>query len=264
MSSPQIVIQPAVEPISLAEAKDHLRVDGTDEDTLIALLITAARSHIEDYTRRALITQTVRLTLDFLNGIMYLPRGRTLGIDAFYYIGDNGDPAGAVSGVTSTTEFVSAGSHGDAPDDVSYGQINWLTGDNAGSRSVVSSYTAGTSTFVLDETPENTVQVGDTYSAFQLLDSSIYQLDNQPEPARLWPVFGGAWPSLRADLAVVEIQYRAGYGPRASDVPGPLKHAILLMLSHLYENREATSVTQLNTIPYGVLALAYPYRMLSF
>ena len=49
---------PASEPVSLAEAKAHLRVDATDEDTLINTLITAARTHLEVTLSRAFITQT--------------------------------------------------------------------------------------------------------------------------------------------------------------------------------------------------------------
>ena len=56
--------EPAIEPISTAEAKLHLRVDGTDEDSLIASLIVAARGDAETITRRALITQTWELVLD--------------------------------------------------------------------------------------------------------------------------------------------------------------------------------------------------------
>lgn len=55
---------PALEPVTLAEAKAQLRVDGTDEDGLIQSLITAARLHTETLTGRALITQTWRMVLD--------------------------------------------------------------------------------------------------------------------------------------------------------------------------------------------------------
>jgi uncharacterized phiE125 gp8 family phage protein len=59
-----LVTGPAVEPITLDEAKAHLRVDSTAEDGLIQSLITAARLHTETLTGRALITQTWRMVLD--------------------------------------------------------------------------------------------------------------------------------------------------------------------------------------------------------
>jgi len=58
------VTPPAAEPVSLAEAKLHLRVDIADDDTLISGLIVAARSYSERVLRRALITQTLELVLD--------------------------------------------------------------------------------------------------------------------------------------------------------------------------------------------------------
>ena len=48
---------PAVEPIALAEAKAHLRIDGTPEDTLIGSLIVTSRLHVEAAMGLALITQ---------------------------------------------------------------------------------------------------------------------------------------------------------------------------------------------------------------
>ena len=55
---------PAVEPISLAEAKAFLRVAHDDDDGVITALIAGARVHIEAQTRRALITQDWRLVRD--------------------------------------------------------------------------------------------------------------------------------------------------------------------------------------------------------
>jgi uncharacterized phiE125 gp8 family phage protein len=58
-----LLVPPAAEPITLAEAKAYLRVEHGDDDTVIAALIAAARSHVEAATRRALITQSWRLVL---------------------------------------------------------------------------------------------------------------------------------------------------------------------------------------------------------
>ena len=57
-------VAPASEPITTAEAKAFLRVDSSDEDTLIGTLISTARQVVEDFTGRAIISQTWKLTLD--------------------------------------------------------------------------------------------------------------------------------------------------------------------------------------------------------
>ena len=59
-----LVTSPASEPVSLAEAKAHMRIDSAADDSLITALITAVRETAESHTRRALVTQTWRLTLD--------------------------------------------------------------------------------------------------------------------------------------------------------------------------------------------------------
>jgi uncharacterized phiE125 gp8 family phage protein len=62
---PSILLSgPAVEPISLDEAKSHLRVEHDDDDDVIAALIAGARVHVEAQTRRALIAQSWRLIRD--------------------------------------------------------------------------------------------------------------------------------------------------------------------------------------------------------
>jgi uncharacterized phiE125 gp8 family phage protein len=55
---------PSVEPVSLADAKAHARVDGDAEDTLICSLILAARLHVEHCLGLALISQSWSLYLD--------------------------------------------------------------------------------------------------------------------------------------------------------------------------------------------------------
>jgi hypothetical protein len=59
-----LISGPAMEPVSLAEAKAHLRIDGSTEDTLVASLITSARVHIETTLSQSLITQQWALWLD--------------------------------------------------------------------------------------------------------------------------------------------------------------------------------------------------------
>lgn len=55
---------PAAEPVSTADAKLHLRVDHTAEDSLIYSKAAAARGHVERLTARQLITATWELRLD--------------------------------------------------------------------------------------------------------------------------------------------------------------------------------------------------------
>jgi uncharacterized phiE125 gp8 family phage protein len=55
---------PAAEPVTLAEAKEFLRLSHDDDDATVAALIAAARGQVEARTRRALITQGWRLTRD--------------------------------------------------------------------------------------------------------------------------------------------------------------------------------------------------------
>ena len=59
------VIRPTTEPVSLSEARAHLRIDGSDTDASLAGYIIAARQHAENYCRRALLTQTWDQTFDY-------------------------------------------------------------------------------------------------------------------------------------------------------------------------------------------------------
>jgi len=73
----QLVSPPAEEPVSLADAKLHLRVDFTDDDALISALITAARQAAETITGRQIVTARWKLVLDSFPGpsLMGVPAG---------------------------------------------------------------------------------------------------------------------------------------------------------------------------------------------
>lgn len=60
----KLVTAPTEEPVTLAQARQHLCVTSTAEDALILTLIFAARRHVEAATRRKLITQNWRIVRD--------------------------------------------------------------------------------------------------------------------------------------------------------------------------------------------------------
>lgn len=67
------------------------------------------------------------------------------------------------------------------------------------------------------------------------------------------------------DVNPIAITYEAGYGDAGADVPGPIKQAILLLIGHYYQNREASVIgVSVATLPQAVDALLWPYRDLRF
>jgi len=93
-----IVTAATTEPITLTEAKNFLRVDHTDDDTLISVLITASRQMCEEYTRRILVTTTIDEFFDQfptnswnnLHNMIYLSRGPVASITSVKYVNEIG------------------------------------------------------------------------------------------------------------------------------------------------------------------------------
>ena len=186
-----LVTGPAVEPVSLADAKAHLRVAHDDDDATISALISAARLHVEAETRRALIDQDWRLTLDAWpkDGIVKLRPVPLRAVAAVTVYGDDGTPA--------------------------------------------------------------------------VLDAASYLVDMASAPARLKLRAGAAATAMRG-LNGIEIDFTAGYGATPDTVPVPMIEAILMLVAHWYEHREAVAETgAFAVLPTGVEALFAPYRVLS-
>jgi uncharacterized phiE125 gp8 family phage protein len=89
----QRTAQPAIEPITLAEAKLHLRVDHSEEDALISALIAAARTECENRLQRTLITTGWTWPLDAFpagGGLLVPPMPPLITVGAIQYVDTDG------------------------------------------------------------------------------------------------------------------------------------------------------------------------------
>jgi uncharacterized phiE125 gp8 family phage protein len=103
-----VVTAPTAEPVSVSEVKANARIDIDDDDTLVARKITAARELAEVYIKRSFVTQTLRLTLDYMPGWMfYLPRPPLVSVTTVKYI----DVDGVQQTIPSSDYIVDAYSH---------------------------------------------------------------------------------------------------------------------------------------------------------
>ena len=182
----RLITPPATEPVSAAEAKLHCRIDNSAEDALIAALITTARTHVENETGQALITQTWEVALDCWPQVLRLPHA----------------PVSTVASIT-------------------YRDTDGVTATLA-----ATAYTVRTGL-----TP---VQV-------------VFDQDALPSVAL-------------ADVGPIKVVYTAGYGAAAS-VPKPIFQAMLLLIGHWYQNREAVTAQSAGPLAMAVDALLEPYRL---
>ncbi|MGJ0511140.1 head-tail connector protein [Methylocystis sp.] len=164
---PMLIGAPAIEPVSLADAKSWLREDGVEEDELIQALIVAARMTLEAYTRRFFVTQSWRLVFDCW-------------------------PTSVASNATLSIPF--------AP---------------------FQSVTA--------------IRVHDASDAPQTLNAATYRAPTSTEGGRV--NFASAPPAPGRASDGIEIDFNIGYGALASDVPQPLRQAILTLVAHWREHR---------------------------
>jgi uncharacterized phiE125 gp8 family phage protein len=156
----KILVEPAIEPVTLAETKSWLRLDSADEDDLLTALIKTARIRSETITNRAMITQTVQETF---------VRYSASGVIDFSFA--------PVQSINSVVKIASNGAE-----------------------------TILTATDYFADLDNNRIKVNSLSGA-----------------------------------ASFRIEYIAGYGLLSTDVPAPLKTAILLQIAWLFEHRDEDS-----------------------
>lgn len=228
---------PAVEPLSLADAKAQLKVDADYEDSLIDTKISAVRVEIENFLNRALVTQTWTLTLD------EFPDGSGGGrlVDSF-----------AQHNLRAYKEYRIIQIPKPPLQAINF--IKYIGRQDA-----------------LDPTRDS---VYDPATRLHTLDPQYYQVDAISEPGRVSPITSIYWPFtdlnlLSPALNSVQIEFVCGYGTDqdvAAQKPTFIE-AMKLTLGHLFENREAV-ITGLRAaaieIPLGARDLLWSDRIVNF
>ena len=178
------VTGPTAEPISVAEAKRHLRIEHSDDDLLIQRLIDTAIAMVDvtGVLGKAMITQT------WSECYGQYPSEITLSL-------------GPVQSVSA---------------------IKYYDTDNVLQTDTLSNY------FVLGTSGRTTIR----------------------------PKSGFHWPTTFKRDDAIKIEYVIGYGDTFRDVPNTVRHALLMLVAHYYENRENELIgTVSKTLPFGFEAL---------
>jgi uncharacterized phiE125 gp8 family phage protein len=82
----------------------------------------------------------------------------------------------------------------------------------------------------------------------------------QAARARVVPAIGQSWPATANLPNAVRVRFDAGYGTDVN-LPAELRQALLLLVGHFYENREAVLVdAEATPVPFAVDALLAPFQ----
>ncbi|MCP4304725.1 MAG: hypothetical protein GY788_07580 [bacterium] len=99
----------------------------------------------------------------------------------------------------------------------------------------------------------------------QALDADVYRSVTDRDPGAIVLDYGKTWPDIYPVPSAVTVRIVSGYGDAADDVPQTIRQAMLLLIGHWFENREATvGGFNVRDIPIGVDALLESHRVRYF
>lgn len=98
-----------------------------------------------------------------------------------------------------------------------------------------------------------------------LVEGTDFKFSADVDPQIVFPPFGMAWATPICEPGAVRIEFVAGFGPTAADVPADLVAALKLTLGHLYNNREDVIGVDRQVgavrLPLGAAAIFDRYRV---
>ncbi len=211
----QLITPPAAEPITLQQAKDHLRLETAFDDAQVNGAILGARMYVEEICWRGLVTQVWELVLERFPGETDCYGALIPGSSSPF-------------GLSTHQAYLRAAEGIEVPKGnlVSVGSVKYLE---------------------------------PAAGAVTTLASSEYLVDTVSVPGRIRLAYGKSWPAHRAQWDAIRIQYTVGWAAEA--VPQPIKQAMLLLISHLYENRTLEVPGRLTPVQFAVDSLLAPYRL---
>ena len=220
-STLRVLVPPARPAVSLATVRQHVRVDNTGDDQLLALYTETATATAEMFLSRALITQTLSWS------------------------------SGEAPGLDPSTLF----SRGILPYGLSHAAPLIGARPLELPRSPVQEILSVALSRPLTGWPD-----GDT-AAIRVMDPASYRTELSSDPALLrfgGPAFFGGLGRAAWGQAVT-ITFMAGYGATEDLVPAPIRQAILMQTASLYENRgdvasELSDVATRLMYPYRIVS----------
>lgn len=98
------------------------------------------------------------------------------------------------------------------------------------------------------------------------LDTATYVVDVTQDIGYVYPIINTSWPCALRRPNAVRIRYHTGYttpldSPNDFPLPKRFRQAMLLVLGHLYENRENTTEVKLELLPLGAASLLDGMRL---
>jgi len=262
-----LVTAPNYYALSLAGAKEHLRVDHTDDDSYISLLIGAATEKAEEYLCRKLITQTWKVFLDGwpCYDEIVLPFGQLNSITHVKYKDTDGDQ----TTWDSSTEYLTDTDTDPGRIVLAYGKAfptATLYPANPIEIQFVCGYGAHTPQTITAATNATPIVATITPHGYSTGDA-VYVSGGTTLTAinGLWRITSTGANTFSLTGSVGNGAYDASSATcNLVDVPVAVVQALQLMVADLYENRETLIINLTPSKLRTVESLLYPHRIWGF